>query len=284
MTMSTSSPEPSHTVASALRLASPLGIERFDAQLLLGHLLGKGRAWLIAHDDEVLPPEIAQRYQNLLERLADHEPLAYLLGHKEFFGLSLSVAPGVLVPRADTETLVDWALSLMPPEAAGHQVLDLGTGSGAIALALQQQRPQAQVTAVDASPTALSIAQANAARLQLPVRFAQGSWLQAVPGEVFDLIVSNPPYIAEGDAHLAALVHEPIEALTAGPDGLSDIRQIVTDARAHLRPGGWLLLEHGHDQHEAVAALLREAGYAHVSARFDLAGHARCTGAQTLSG
>jgi release factor glutamine methyltransferase len=272
------------TVAGALRLASPLGIERFDAQLLLGHLLDKGRAWLIAHDDDALPPEIAQRYQSLLQRLAAHEPLAYLLGHKEFFGLSLSVAPGVLVPRADTETLVDWALSLMPPEAAGQQVLDLGTGSGAIALALQQQRPQAQVTAVDASPTALSIAKANAARLQLPVRFAQGSWLQAVPGEVFDLIVSNPPYIAEGDAHLAALVHEPIEALTAGPDGLDDIRQIVKDARTYLRPGGWLLLEHGHDQHEAVAALLHEAGYAHVSARFDLAGHARCTGAQTLSG
>jgi release factor glutamine methyltransferase len=137
---------------------------------------------------------------------------------------------------------------------------------------------------VDASPTALSIAQANAVRLQLPVRFAQGSWLRAVPGEVFDLIVSNPPYIAEGDAHLAALVHEPIEALTAGPDGLDDIRQIVRQARSHLCPGGWLLLEHGHDQHEAVAALLHEAGYTHVSARFDLAGHARCTGAQTLSG
>ena len=276
--------EASHTVASALRLAVPLGIDRFDAQLLLGHLLGQNRAWLIAHDTDALPPETTQRFQSLLQRLAAHEPLAYLLGHKEFFGLSLSVAPGVLVPRADTETLVDWALSLMPPDATGQRVLDLGTGSGAIALALQQQRPQAQVTAVDASPNALSIAQANAERLQLPVRFAQGSWLQAVPGEVFELIVSNPPYIAEGDAHLAALVHEPIEALTAGPDGLDDIRQIVRQARSHLCPGGWLLLEHGHDQHEAVAALLTEAGYTQVSARFDLAGHARCTGAQTLSG
>ncbi|RZL07979.1 MAG: peptide chain release factor N(5)-glutamine methyltransferase, partial [Rubrivivax sp.] len=234
--------------------------------------------WLIAHDRDPLSPEAAQGFTTLAARRAQGEPIAYLLGQKEFFGLTLNVGPGVLVPRPDTETLVEWALELIPP-GQPWRVLDLGTGSGAIALALQSRRPKALVTAVDASPAALAIARANAERLRLPVRFLQGSWLTPLADEVFDLIVSNPPYIAEGDAHLPALRFEPIEALTAGPDGLADLRDIVVQARRHLTPGGWLLLEHGYDQAIAVQGLFAQGGWRHVASRQDLAGHDRCTGA-----
>ena len=184
----------------------------------------------------------------------------------------------VLDPRPDTETLVDWALELLAPLAA-PRVLDLGTGSGAIALALQHQRPDAQVSAVDASTDALAVAQANAARLGLAVQFARGDWLRGVAGQ-FDVIVSNPPYIAAADPHLAALRHEPLQALASGADGLDDIRSIVAQAPTHLQPGGWLLLEHGWDQAEAVQALLRAAGGEQVQSRKDLAGIARCSGGQ----
>ena len=273
------------TIGAALHHARTLGVDRLDAQILLGTVLGQSRAWLLAHDTDPLPVDLSARFQALLQRRTQGEPVAYLVGHKEFYGLQLSVNPGVLVPRPDTETLVDWALELIPSGSPAQEppprVLDLGTGSGAIALALQHQRPHAQVVAVDASPQALDVARANASHLQLPVQFRQGSWLAPVAGEVFDLIVSNPPYIEENDPHLAALTHEPIEALTSGADGLDDIREIVHEALAHLRPGGWLLLEHGHDQHDRVKDLMTHAGYCHVSARFDLAGHARCTGGQT---
>lgn len=273
------------TIGAALHHARTLGVDRLDAQILLGTVLNQSRAWLLAHDTDPLPTNLGARYLAVLQRRAQGEPVAYLVGHKEFYGLPLRVNPGVLVPRPDTETLVDWALDLIPhgqpAPAAPVRVLDLGTGSGAIALALQHQRPHAQVVAVDASPLALAVAQANASHLQLPVQFLQGSWLAPVAGQVFDLIVSNPPYIEENDPHLAALTHEPIEALTSGADGLDDIREIVHEALAHLRPGGWLLLEHGHDQHDRVKDLMTHAGYCHVSARFDLAGHARCTGGQT---
>ena len=187
----------------------------------------------------------------------------------------------MLDPRPDTEILVEWALEHMAPHTPCC-VADLGTGSGAIALALQHQRPQASVTAVDVSADALAVAQANAQRLQLPVRFIQGAWLSRVDG-VFDLIVSNPPYIRQDDPHMAALRHEPRQALTSGADGLDDIRTIAAQAPAHLHPGGWLLLEHGWDQAEAVQTLLRQAGFAHVSSRQDLAGQWRCTGGQWLN-
>ncbi|TBO30268.1 peptide chain release factor N(5)-glutamine methyltransferase [Aquabacterium lacunae] len=278
------------TVAQALNHARRLGVDRLDAQLLLGHLLGgRSRTWLMAHDTDALPPGCFEAFDALLQRRLAHEPVAYLLGHKEFFGLPLQVGPGVLVPRPDTEVLVEWALDCLPDARKGHEdhaepprrVLDLGTGSGAIALAIQSQRPQAQVTAVDASDVALAVARANAQALQLPVRCLLGSWFEPVAGEVFDVIVSNPPYIAEGDPHLAALVHEPISALTAGPDGLSDLRHLVAQAHQHLAPGGWLLLEHGHDQHAPVKALLEATGFQQVSGRFDLGGHVRCTGGQT---
>jgi release factor glutamine methyltransferase len=271
------------TLQEALRHANVVGMDRLDAQMLLLHTLGRSshdRAWLIAHDSDPLPPEALARWADLLERRQRGEPVAYLLGEKEFAGLSLRVDGRVLVPRPDTETLVDWALAMSPPPGGNEpaRLLDLGTGSGAIALAIAHRRPDAQVTATDASTDALAVAQANARRLNLPVRFAQGAWLAAVAGERFDVIASNPPYIAEGDPHLAALTHEPISALTAGVDGLQDLRTIVGQAPAALHPGGWLLLEHGHDQAAAVRTLLAAQGFEAVSSRKDLGGIERCSG------
>jgi release factor glutamine methyltransferase len=185
----------------------------------------------------------------------------------------------VLVPRPDTETLVEWALELPPTGLPHPAVLDLGTGSGAIALALKAARPAWQVTALDYSADALAVARTNAKRLGLAVHFLQGSWLQGV-AEKFDTIVSNPPYIAADDSHLAALTHEPLQALASGPDGLDDLRAIITQAAAHLHPGGWLLLEHGYDQALAVRGLLTQAGFAEVQSRQDLAGIERCSGGQ----
>ena len=269
------------TLRDALAQAQALGLERIDAQLLLLHILNRadaGRAWLLAHDTDTLAPSEQARFIALCQRRAAGEPVAYLRGMKEFYGLTLQVDARVLDPRPDTETLVDWALQLLAPLPA-PRVLDLGTGSGAIALALQHQRPDAQVSAVDASADALAVAQANAARLGLAVQFARGNWLSGVAGQ-FDLIVSNPPYIAAADPHLAALRHEPLQALASGADGLDDIRSIVAQAPSHLLPGGWLLLEHGWEQAEAVQALLRSAGFAEVQSRKDLAGIVRCSGAQ----
>lgn len=267
------------TVAQAMQHARQQGVDRLDAQLLLCEAVQQSHAWLLAHGSETLPPAQQTRFLDGLARRATGEPLAYILGDKAFFGLTLTVSPDVLIPRPDTETLVEWALELIPAQTA-TTVLDLGTGSGAIALAIQHQRPQAQVTAVDASEAALRMAQANAQRLNLPVEFRHGSWLAPVAGRRFELIVSNPPYIAEGDPHMAALGFEPRQALTAGPDGLDDLRQIIAAAPAHLQPGGWLLLEHGYDQPVAVAQLLTERGFSNVSARFDLGGQRRCTGGQ----
>lgn len=271
-----------NTLQDALRQAASAGLGRLDAQMLLLHALGRSpheRAWLIAHDSDPLKPEAGTRWQALLQRRQEGEPVAYLLGEKEFGGLSLQVDARVLVPRPDTEALVEWALDALPPTGTETpRLLDLGTGSGAIALTVAARRPDVQVTATDASDDALAVAQANAQRLHLPVRFAQGAWLAAVPGERFHVIASNPPYIAEGDPHLDALTHEPISALTAGPDGLDDIRQIVGQAPAALHPGGWLLLEHGHDQAAAVRELLTDQGFEAVSSRTDLAGIERCSG------
>jgi release factor glutamine methyltransferase len=263
----------------ALHQAAARGIDRLDAQLLLLHALGRDphdRAWLLAHDTDMLDAAAAARFLAACERRLQGEPVAYLLGRKEFFGLDLAVDARVLVPRPDTETLVHWALDRMPPRAT---VLDLGTGSGAIALALQHARADAQVTAVERSADALAVARANAARLGLGVRFLQGDWLQSVAGR-FDVIVSNPPYIAQADPHLPALAHEPAQALVAGADGLDDLRTIVAQAGAHLVPDGWLLLEHGYDQAGAVRGLLTQAGFVDVQSRHDLAGVARCSGGQ----
>ncbi len=270
------------TLADALRLALGQGLDALDAQLLLLGALGRPhqRAWLRAHDTDALPLSAEQAFAALCQRRLTGEPVAYLLGRKEFFGLDLVVDARVLVPRPDTETLVEWALELHGPQPL--KVVDLGTGSGAIALALQQARPAWQVWAVDASAQALAVAQLNAQRLGLPIRLHQGNWLEGleVAEGRFDLIVSNPPYIAEGDVHLPALAHEPQSALISGADGLDDIRRITVQAIEQLAPGGWLLLEHGHEQAGAVQSLLSQAGMVSVQSRADLAGTARCSGGQ----
>lgn len=269
------------TVAEALRAAAAAGVDRFDAQCLMGHVLDRPRSWLFAHDDHLLSADERDRFGGLCTRRAAGEPVAYLLGEKEFHGLTLEVSPSVLVPRPDTETLVEWALELLPPRDGGvpAEVLDLGTGSGAIALALRRGAPgAARVVATDVSPAALAVARRNAANLRLDVEFIEGAWWQPLAGRRFTLVVSNPPYIAGDDPHLAALTHEPRLALTPEGDGLQAIRDIVAGASDHLMPGGWLLFEHGHDQAEAVATLLRDHGFSDVSTRHDLAGHGRCTG------
>jgi len=270
------------TPKEALARAASLGAARIDAQLLLLHVLGRpgeDRGWLIAHDGDSLAAEAEARFLALCERRLQGEPVAYLTGSREFFGLPLQVDARVLVPRPDTETLVEWALEVLRDHSA-PRVVDLGTGSGAIALAIQQARPDAVVEAVDRSADALAVAAANARRLGLPVRFHQASWLEDAGR--YDLIVSNPPYVREGDEHLAELRHEPRQALVAGADGLADLRAIVADAPAHLLPGGWLLLEHGWDQAEAVRALLAARGFADVASRQDLGGIQRCSGGRRL--
>jgi release factor glutamine methyltransferase len=266
------------TCAQAIAAACSLGLDRLDAQLLLLHVLGKPsgeRAWLIAHDRDPLPPEASERFRLLSQRRASGEPLAYIVGQQEFFSLPLTVDSRVLIPRPDTETLVSWALDVMPSGSA--KVLDLGTGSGAIALAIKHAHPAADVSAIDASADAVSVARSNAATLGLAVSIEISRWFEQVDG-LFDVIVSNPPYVRDGDPHLTALGHEPIQALTAGADGLSDLRQIIAAAPAHLQAGGWLLLEHGYDQAEAVRQLLGERGFESVSSRDDLAGIQRCSG------
>lgn len=294
------------TIADALRGAA--GVTALEARLLLLHVLqrpARDHAWLLAHDHDALPAEQCAAFNTLCLRRQQGEPLAYLTGVHEFFGLPLRVDARVLDPRPDTETLVEWALTLAQTATSpGHdaptaasantpslanldapQLLDLGTGSGAIALALAYAWPQpvgcppAQVTAVDASAAALEVARANGQALGLPVRWLLGHWFAPLAADArFDCIVSNPPYIAAGDAHLPALRHEPQQALVSGADGLDDLRHIVAHAPAHLRPGGWLLLEHGWDQASAVRTLLHQAGFYEVQSRRDLAGIERCSG------
>jgi release factor glutamine methyltransferase len=266
-------------VAEALALARRLGVARLDAQLLLAHHLGRTRAWLAAHDDAALAPPLADRVAVGLGRRADGEPLAYVLGEAEFRGLRLQVSPAVLIPRPETELLVEWALECLNGQIE-PRVLDLGTGSGAIVLALGAARPDARLHASDAQAPALAVAQTNATRLGHTVQWACGPWWQPWSGTRFDLVVANPPYVAVGDPHLAALAHEPATALIAGGDGLDDLRAIVDGARPHLLPGGWLLLEHGHDQGAAVRSMLATAGWVAVGTRADLAGLERCTAAR----
>ena len=265
------------TVAQALAEARARNVAMLDARLMLGRLLGRTPTQLIAGDDQRLGGEAAARWADWLARRARGEPLAYLLGEKEFHGLLLEVSADVLVPRPETELLVDWAAELLD-SARRATVLDLGTGSGAIALAVKQAHRAATVTAVDASPAALAVARRNARRLALAVDFVEGSWWQGLDGRSFALVLANPPYVRDGDPALAALRHEPRMALAAGEDGLAALREIVSQAPAHLEPGGWLLLEHGYDQAGAVRALLGAAGLEVIETRADLAGHPRATG------
>lgn len=280
-------PDHHPTLAHTLSRLQTRGLDRLDAQLLLLHVLKRDthdRAWLLAHDADLIDMQSLQHLEALVQRRQRGEPLAYLTGHKGFFGLELQVDARVLVPRPDTETLVEWALEVLQPDADAPPtppaVLDLGTGSGAIALALKATRPELQVSAIDYSADALTVARANAHRLKLEVKFSQGAWFAGLPHPHarFQVIVSNPPYIAAQDEHLAALTHEPLQALASGADGLDDIRRIINGAPAHLLPGGWLLLEHGYDQAAAVRALLLDAGFENVQSRRDLSGIERCSG------
>ncbi len=271
------------TLGEALRQAQALGLARLDAQWLLLALLDRpaqDRAWLLAHDEQTLPAPAAERWPGLIAQRSQGVPLAYLTGRKTFYDLDLQVDARVLDPRADTETLVDWAVERVR-ELTSAAVLDLGTGSGAVALAIAHQCPQAQVSASDISADALAVAQANAQRLGLRVQFALGNWFTPWTGQRFDLIASNPPYVAEADPHWPGLRHEPRLALVAGPDGLDALRSLVSHASDHLHPGGWLLLEHGHNQADAVQSLLRAQGWQQVQSRLDEAGIRRCTGACT---
>lgn len=270
-----------HEVAHWLKWATGLGLARLDAQLLLAHHLGKPRTWVMAHDDAQVADAAAAAFEADCQRRADDWPLAYLVGQREFHGLMLQVTPAVLVPRPDTETLVTWAIECAQSVPPGNiKILDLGTGSGAVALALAValSARSARVTATDISAEALGVARANAGQLSLPVELRQGAWWQAVDGGRFDLVVSNPPYIAAGDAHLLALRHEPLIALASGIDGLTALREIVAGAPQHLMPGAWLLLEHGADQAPAVRALLAQAGFEAIASRRDIEQRERCTG------
>lgn len=268
------------SLAAWLKASRTLGLERLDAQLLLSHHLAQSRAWCLAHDDVPLSQDQRAALDAMRHRRLQGEPLAYLLGSKEFHGLKLSVTPAVLVPRPDTEILVDWALELVAEhhEDAHPAVIDLGTGSGAIALAFAQAHPHARVWATDVSASALEVARVNAQVWAPRVQFFEGHWWQAVPTHSqFDLVLSNPPYIDAADPHMAALHAEPQGALTPGADGLSALREIVAGAHEHLKPQAWVVLEHGWDQGQAVRGLLNAAGFTRVSTRHDLGGQERCT-------
>jgi release factor glutamine methyltransferase len=271
-------------VDAAAKLAAALALDANDARLeahyLLQHVLNKPRAWLLAHSEEELGQEQQAAYSALLQRRLAGEPLAYILGEREFFGLSFKVTPATLIPRPDTELLVEQALQRIPTGQA-CRVLDLGAGSGAIALSIAHARPRVEVTAVDASAEALAVARENAARLGVRnAAFLHGDWYAPLGEQKFDLIVSNPPYVASGDPHLQQgdLRFEPMTALASGADGLADIRRIVANATRHLEKGGWLLLEHGYDQAQAVRELLRGVGMAEVFSARDLAGIERVSG------
>jgi release factor glutamine methyltransferase len=299
----------------AAALALDVGSARLEVQYLLQHVLKRPRAWLLAHPETTLDPAQQSGHGAMLQRRLQGEPMAYILGEREFFGLTFRVTPATLIPRPETELLVELALERMAQERI-CRVLDLGTGSGAIALSIAQARPEARVTAVDASADALAVARENARRLlgqsaapdtsvpaepvearlsvhnaTIPVRtgavignvcLLQSEWFSGLAGEKFDLIVANPPYVAADDPHLTMgdLRFEPASALVAGPDGLDDIRRIVAEAPAHLEPGGWLLLEHGYDQAAAIARLLQAAGLSDAFTARDLAGIERVSGAR----
>lgn len=260
------------TRAEALRTS---GLEPREARLLLAHAAGLSEAQVIAFREKQLPAGVAARFAEHASRRRAGEPLAYIVGEKEFFGLSLVVTPAVLIPRPETELLVELAL-----ERAFASAADLGTGSGAIALAVKKHRPAAQVVAVDASAAALEVARRNAARLGLEVDFREGRWCEPLGAERFQLIVANPPYVAMGDRHLAELRFEPVAALVAGADELEALREIARTAPSHLTPGGWLLLEHGIGQAAAVRRLLDDAGLEDAHTWLDLAGIPRVTGAR----
>lgn len=275
-----------HTLAEWLQYAvaqlSASESPKLDAELLLSAALEKPRSHLIAWPEKQLDEPARDRFLGLLQRRIDGEPIAHILGRREFWSLPLRVTPDTLIPRPDTETLVEAALEHLPAGASAR-ILDLGTGSGAIALALRHERPLCRVIATDASEAALRVARDNARDLGLAIEWRHGSWWEAVnPGEHFEVIVSNPPYIPATDPHLERgdVRFEPLSALAAGEDGLDDIRCIVHGAGAHLVAGGWLLLEHGYDQADAVAAILADAGFTALRNWHDAGDNDRVSGGQ----
>jgi release factor glutamine methyltransferase len=271
-------PDVRHLLADAAR---QLG-DRAEAELLLLHAVQQQRSWLFTHADDVLGMDVQTAYAELLERRARGEPVAYITGSRGFWSLDLEVTPATLIPRPETELLVELALERLSRDSA-CAVADLGTGSGAVALALASELPLCRVTATDASAAALEVARRNTARLGIGnVAFVQGDWMAPLGDARFELIVSNPPYIESDDAHLARgdLRFEPVTALASGRDGLDDIRRIVVSARGHLAPGGWLLFEHGWNQGDAARALLHQAGYDDVFTAQDLEQRDRVSGAR----
>lgn len=263
--------------APGWRMSGVEAVPRREAEWLLAAVLDRNLTWLLTWPEAALTQAQQQQADAWLQRRCAGEPLAYLSGRRDFWSLSLRVTPATLVPRPDTERLVEVALTCLPETG---RVLDLGTGSGAIALALASERPQACVTAVDRSAEALAVARGNGEALGLPVRWLESDWFAAVAGETFELIVSNPPYIDRADPHLAALRHEPVTALVADEAGLADLRHLVFAAPAQLAAGGWLLLEHGHDQAAAVRAALVARGFMQVQSWQDMGGQDRVTGGQ----
>ena len=260
------------TVADLLRAG---GLARADTLALLAHLLGSGREQLVAHPQRPVDERCAQAFAALAARRRAGEPLAYLLASREFYGRRFAVSPAVLIPRPETELLVELGLELIAARSE-PAVLELGAGCGCVAITLALQRPAARVTAVERSPEALALARANAQALGATLHWIESDWFARVDG-AFDLIVANPPYVRAGDPHLAELAFEPAAALVAGADGLDDLRRIVAGAGAHLRAGGWLAVEHGYDQAGEVAALIAAAGFESIACRRDLQGHARVT-------
>lgn len=265
---------------------------RYESQLLLQHALKVNRAWLIAHENDDVAIDIQHEFNTLIQRRIGGEPIAYILGSREFYGLNLAVTPATLIPRPDTETLVEAALAKIPAHETSKtldsdlcrndelSILDLGTGSGAIALAIAKHRPQSHVFGVDASPAALEVAKKNASALQIPnVQFLPSNWFSALEGDRFNVIVSNPPYIEEADIHLKQgdLRFEPLSALASGADGLDDIRRIIDDCLIHLKPQGWLMFEHGYNQAESVRELMAQVGLVNIETFHDLGGNDRVT-------
>lgn len=265
------------TVAAALAAAREK-IAAGEARLLLGHVLGQSAAWLVAHDDAYLGEDALRTFASLVARRGGGEPVAYLVGYREFYGRRFAVAPGVLIPRPETELLVDRVLEEVGADGT-PTILDLGSGSGCIAITLALEIPRARVMAVERAPAAVALTRTNAGRLQASLEVIESDWLAGLPVAAFDVIVSNPPYIAAGDAHLSRgdLRYEPRDALASGGDGLDAIRQILACAGAYLAPEGILLIEHGYDQGECVPGMMSAAGFGDVTLHRDLAGLPRVT-------
>ena len=272
-------PSKTFSTGDALLEGRVAGLDRTDSTLLLAYVLGRPRTWVIAHDDAPLSEPEAAVWRETVRRRLDGEPVAYILGSKDFYGLELDVTAAVLVPRPETELLVDLAIAHCRSQGnRSPSIVDLGTGSGAIALACKAALPDAHVYASDISEAALAIARRNANRLGLEITFRLGSWWEPWVGERFDVALGNPPYVAAGDPHLEALRHEPLTALVAEENGLAALRSIVQPAPDHLRDGGWIWVEHGFEQASAVAKFLRAATFSRIETHTDLAGKPRCTG------